>query len=472
MLSTANKLTISGTLVLLLALLFIADYIGLGILLGLVVALIGGAWAWNNPQRWFYILAFSIPFSIDVPIIGGVKFSVVGELLAIGLFVIGLFKWGLIPFKRVLGSSLTWLLVADLVLTGVSLINTELPMVVFKRLVLKAIYIYVFFGLASYWFTSTRQWNRVMVCYALGMIIPIVYSLVVHSVRGFSQPSSVYLGQPFFADHTIYAACMAFLVPFLALKVWSASNVLWRIAWLGLMGLFAVALLFSYSRAAWISVFAAAILGGLLFMRIKIWQFALIACLSFGFVVVKFDGWYSKMKIAHIKYNDNAQAHLESVVNLYSDASNLERINRWASAIRMGQAKPVTGFGVGTYQFVYDRYQLTQNLTRISTHHGDRGNAHSEYLGAFAEMGYLGLVVMVLTVLSMLVYLLKLARQQLSVENRLLLLGAGLGLVTFFVHGLFNSFLDTDKASFLVYFGLAVVVYLKQSNPEVENVDN
>ena len=40
-----------------------------------------------------------------------------------------------------------------------------------------------------------------------------------------------------------------------------------------------------------------------------------------------------------------------------------------------------------------------------------------------------------------------------------MLFSAGLGLVTFYVHALFNSFLDTDKASFLVYLGLAILSY-------------
>lgn len=37
--------------------------------------------------------------------------------------------------------------------------------------------------------------------------------------------------------------------------------------------------------------------------------------------------------------------------------------------------------GAGTYQFNYSVYQLNEEKTYISTNLGDKGNAHSEYLG-------------------------------------------------------------------------------------------
>src|SRR5690625_5696182 len=42
--------------------------------------------------------------------------------------------------------------------------------------------------------------------------------------------------------------------------------------------------------------------------------------------------------------------HLESISNVSTDASNLERINRWNSAVAMWQERPFVGWGPGTYQ--------------------------------------------------------------------------------------------------------------------------
>src|SRR5690606_13492436 len=82
----------------------------------------------------------------------------------------------------------------------------------------------------------------------------------------------------------------------------------------------------------------------------------------------------------------------QSISNISSDASNLERINRWESALKMFKERPVFGWGPGTYMFQYAPFQRSQNLTIISTNNADNGNAHSEYIGPLAESGVMGLL--------------------------------------------------------------------------------
>ncbi len=55
------------------------------------------------------------------------------------------------------------------------------------------------------------------------------------------------------------------------------------------------------------------------------------------------------------------------MTNISSDASNLERINRWDCAISMFKERPFFGYGPGTYMFQYAKYQLKKNRTIIST---------------------------------------------------------------------------------------------------------
>ena len=68
----------------------------------------------------------------------------------------------------------------------------------------------------------------------------------------------------------------------------------------------------------------------------------------------------------------------------------MERINRWKCALKMFIEKPVFGWGPGTYQFQYARFQLSKDRTIISSNSGDMGNTHSEYLGPLCESGFLG----------------------------------------------------------------------------------
>ena len=83
---------------------------------------------------------------------------------------------------------------------------------------------------------------------------------------------------------------------------------------------------------------------------------------------------------------------MESFSNVSSDASNLERLNRWSCAWAMFQERPLWGWGPGTYQFEYAPFQTSDLRTIISTNNADLGNAHSEYLGPLAEQGVVGLV--------------------------------------------------------------------------------
>ena len=165
--------------------------------------------------------------------------------------------------------------------------------------------------------------------------------------------------------------------------------------------------------------------------------------------------------------------NIKSMSNISTDVSNLERLNRWNSALQMFKEKPVFGFGPGTYQFKYASYQKSNLKTIISTNFGDKGNAHSEYLGPLCEQGFFGaLIILILVFASMnlgyrLVYTVK------DKSIRIMVICITLGLSTYFVHGFLNNFLDTDKASVSFWGFLAMLVCIDiyfKDEPSLENV--
>ena len=139
--------------------------------------------------------------------------------------------------------------------------------------------------------------------------------------------------------------------------------------------------------------------------------------------------------------------HIQSISNVSSDASNLERINRWHSAIRLFKERPNVGWGPGTYQFVYGPYQQSREKTIISTDLGERGNAHSEYLGPLADSGWPGLLIVLTLFSTIVLYGIKVYQKAARREVRLLSLITLLSMITYFAHGIMNNFLDTDKSS-------------------------
>ena len=143
--------------------------------------------------------------------------------------------------------------------------------------------------------------------------------------------------------------------------------------------------------------------------------------------------------------------------NITTDASNLERINRWSCAIRMFEDKPVFGFGPGTYMFQYASYQLNKDRTIISTNAGDGGNAHSEYLGPLAESGVLGLLTFLLVIIVVIYTGVNAYTRIQDRRLKQLVLGALLGLITYYIHGFLNNFLDTDKLS-VPFWGFTAII--------------
>ncbi|MGE5424563.1 MAG: O-antigen ligase family protein, partial [Syntrophothermus sp.] len=156
----------------------------------------------------------------------------------------------------------------------------------------------------------------------------------------------------------------------------------------------------------------------------------------------------------------NFMEHIQSISNISTDDSNLERINRWASALRMFNDRPVVGFGPGTYQFQYAPYQRAEEKTLISTNFGDKGNAHSEYIGPMAEQGLPGVIFVVLVLVFTILTGIRVYKNAKDRQVRILALVILLSLITYFLHGTLNNFLDTDKASVPFWGFIAILVSL------------
>lgn len=146
------------------------------------------------------------------------------------------------------------------------------------------------------------------------------------------------------------------------------------------------------------------------------------------------------------------------MTNISTDASNLERINRWSCAIRMFYEKPYFGWGPGTYMFNYAPYQKSSERTIISTNFGTNGNAHSEYLGPLTEQGVLGLLIVVSMLFATMFMGYRLVYTVKDKNIKAITIGVFLGIFTYFVHGFLNNFLDTDKLSVPFWGFMAILV--------------
>ena len=112
---------------------------------------------------------------------------------------------------------------------------------------------------------------------------------------------------------------------------------------------------------------------------------------------------------------------------------------------------------------------MSREKTIISTNSGDGGNAHSEYIGPLAEMGVIGSLLVVVLVIVSIYKGLSTYKRAKNKESRILALGATLAIVSYFVHGILNNFLDTDKLAVPIWSCLAIIAAIDTYHAEKEN---
>lgn len=372
---------------------------------------------------------------------------------------------------RVLKHPISIILILNLIWMFITSVSSEIPWVSFKYFISRLWFVATFFFVGVYLFREVRHIKHFMWLFGAALVMVVLVITFRHYTVGFERDLGYWAVRPFFNDHTHYAAVLALVAPFFIVMSFSRSaSVLRRRAALIVFVVFCAGILFSYSRAAWLSLMVA--LAGFLILALRL-KFRFI--LAGVILLVGSLYLFQTEIIMHLERNQQESSgdfgeHLRSISNITSDASNLERINRWRSAYRMYEERPLLGWGPGTYQFVYAPFQRSEDYTIITTHFGDLGNTHSEYIGPLAESGIPGMLGMLALALAVLATGVKLYKKAPTREMRLMALGITLGFITYFTHGLLNNFLDTDKASVPFWGMMAILVamdvFFDKSQPE------
>ena len=317
------------------------------------------------------------------------------------------------------------------------------------------------FFLATKIFKKESRIRNFIWLYSIGMAITIIYTITRHSMNGFSQMSAHWVMTPFYNDHTEYGAVLAMMLPpVIGFIFMHQKSFMYRFFAVLLAGLVIVGIVLSYTRASWVGILFAAGASLAYVFRIRTWMVvAFLASMVVGYFIFQSTVLYKFGKTKEYSQNDYRN-HIKSITNIKTDASNVERLNRWSCAWRMFLDKPVFGWGPGTYQFNYSVYQLNEEKTYISTNMGDKGNAHSEYLGPLSEQGILGPIIFIALCITVLYRASRVFLESPSRDQRILALTMQLGLITYFIHGFLNNFLDKDKASIPFWGFLAAITIM------------
>lgn len=431
------------------------------------IGLLGIYFAIFYTEYAFLALAFLTPLSVNIEEYSdGIGLFIPTEPILFGLMILLILQHArkrLIP-NYVWYSPIVWAVGFYLFWVFVTSITSTNPVTSFKFLLAKLWFIVPLLLFGPLVYRKRININRFIWLFTVAMVLAITYTVIMHASYGFGEKESHWVMWPFFKDHTIYGSTVAYVTPLVFGLYFSKKHTpLVQVVLIGLIGIVLLGLFFSYTRAAWLSVFAS--IAVLIAIKIRL-KFSLIASVVVIAGIFLYVSWDS----IQLELERNKQEHtteefgerLQSATNVTTDASNLERLNRWSCAIQMFKERPVFGFGPGTYAFEYARFQEPENTTIISTTNGDMGNAHSEYLGPLSEMGLVGMLAMFAIVASLFYVSIRLYYRwpEEDKEMRTLLLAMIMALVTYFVHGILNNYLDTDKASVPIWTFAAIFIAL------------
>lgn len=203
----------------------------------------------------------------------------------------------------------------------------------------------------------------------------------------------------------------------------------------GLVLMFGVCLMLTYSRGAWLSVLAVIVVFGFIYSRKIFWLLLLLPLLGI---------------FAH----DVLIERLMSIFNP-TDTSSTLRIALWESTIAMIMDNPLFGIGWGAYWMVYPQYDFFINDASTKIVH-----AHNLYLNMAAEIGLPGLVVFLIIFYAHIKVAVRLFK---CIDNNHLeglLLGTVAALIGLAVNGLTDYIMFNIQMSVLFWFLIALIAVI------------
>lgn len=405
----------------------------------------------------FFLLAVSAPFSVNVELSPGNILNVPFEPLSVALFVALLPH--LISRTFVTQTNKRSMLPPLFLLTAYvlsAMFSTHFA-VSLKFISVQVLYITVFyFGGIHLLRTKKLKLQNLIYAFSIGFMIVVIYAFYLLVGYDFNPVVKRGIFRPFFNDHTIFSAVAAMLIAYSTGRLWFFKCRGFKTFFTLAVGL--AALILSGSRGGMISLIA---LLPALFITSRLPSKLIlgVSILVIAAGALTLPQLFEQTNLSQYQSHNPEGSWLSttgSVFNTSTDVSNIERLNRWYSGLKMLQQKPVTGFGPGTYQFEYIPFQNPNLSNRLTVNdpynvpEGSGGTAHSELILLLSECGIPGFTSF-MAILSVSLFL--------GFKGKNTGKTALLMLVTYLVHMQVNNFLDTGKFAIFFWTALAAIHY-------------
>lgn len=417
----------------------------------------------TNYQVLYYILIISLPFSKEFQVTTGLTTDFPSEPLMALLMVcfIGSLLAGLKPDPRFLKHPIVIILSCmylwSLFITFFSVDTTKS----IKYLLAKAWYIVPFLLLTGTIVKNVKDVKRILWCFLVPLTILVIVVFLRHASLHFAFHAVQRSVDIFFKNHVIYAATVALFVPYVVTLLLLEKAYLKPLLF-GILLILITGVIFSYTRASWISLPLAALYFGVI--RFKMARLGVIAAYLGAVIAVGYLMYQNKFMLyapdyEHtVFYGDNFEKHLEATYS-FEDVSGMERVYRWVAAIHMAYDRPVMGSGPSTFYPEYRKYTVKSFQTYVSDN-PEKSTTHNYFLLQLAEQGLIGLGLFMGLVAYLLVLPQTLYHRTKNPEYRALIIGAGLCLLVIIFHLTLNELIEVEKIGSFFFISAALLIKL------------
>jgi O-antigen ligase len=433
------------------------------------------AWyLWLMARNWklaYWLLLAAVPLSVEVGL-STLSTSLPDEpmtwLFLLLLPLLLLYKprllpfWALVsPIAIVVALQFAWLLVA-VIYSGDVLLSL-------KYLLLKTWLLAAFFVFPIIIFKEKRDFVTGFRVVLAPLTLTIIVVLIRHAQLdfGFMEINKA-IGKLYY-NHVEYSTLVSMVFP-VVVMAWPLAGGMKRRLRMGLlvvMLIFALAILFSYARAAILAVvFAFIVAVGIRYRFARLIMPAFYALIA-GLVI------YLVHEHKYLEYKPNYEqtymrgdvsSHLEATFR-GTDMSGMERVYRWIAAIRMSREKPVTGYGPNTFVREYKSYTVSDFKTYVSAN-TEQSTTHNYFLYMLAEQGWPAMLLYALLIMVVLSAAQGAYNRFRDPFYRYATLGLAMMFAAAFVNNFFSELTDTHKVGALFHISMALIAVLARKSRE------
>ena len=205
-------------------------------------------------------VAFFTPLSTSLKEWGiyspiGVEMALPTEPLLFGLIIIAWIKIfsDKSLFKGLFTHPISISIIVYLIWLMITSISSSMPLVSLKLLVTRLWFISSFYVLGYAWFQKKSNVYSFVKAYLIGLSFVVIYTLLKHYNMGFEHEVAHWVMSPFFKDHTSYGMALALLLPFSYYLTKFSDTKAIKLIFTFVFILLIIALILSYTRAAWLS---------------------------------------------------------------------------------------------------------------------------------------------------------------------------------------------------------------------------